>query len=245
MTDVISCVMLTTTRRSRLRSAALAALAAQQGAPAFELVVVTDDDDPMTPPEFAVASKASNVILYRRTDWSCLAEKRNAACRLAAGRWITIWDDDDWSSPWRLLTLQRMAQTDAEIAGNATIFWHELVGPMRNTVRYTSPTHAYVVGGTLAFKKDLWHEVEFTDRKGDEGWWTVDALRAGARLGITNQPYVAMVHGDNIANKAPFRVNPATHEVHNGAEYTWLGAREVALEHMGKEALERFEAAVA
>lgn len=237
--------MLTTTRRSRLRSASLAALGAQQGVSSFELVVVTDDDDPVTPTELTVASKASNVIVYRRTDWACLAEKRNAACRLAAGRWITIWDDDDWSSPWRLLMLQRMTQTDAEIAGNATIFWHELVGPARNTVRYTSPTRDYVVGGTLAFKKDLWHEVEFTDRKGDEGWWTHDQLRAGARLGVTNQPYVAMVHGDNISNKAPFRVNPTTREVHNGREYTWMGAREAVLEVMGQEALERFEAAVA
>ena len=94
-------------------------------------------------------------------------------------------------------------------------------------------------------QKDLWREVEFTDRKGDEGWWTLDQLKAGARLALTSEPYVAMVHGDNVANKAPFRVNPTTREVHNGAEYTWLGAREAALEVMGQDALERFEAAVA
>lgn len=241
---MISCVMLTTAKRSRLRSASLAALAAQRSCGAFELVVVTDDEDPIELHKLRVDSKASDVTLYRRTDWSCLAEKRNAACRLAQGRWITIWDDDDWSSPWRLMNVRRMAETSAQVIGNSTILWHELVGPARNTVRYTSPTPNYVVGGTLAFLKDLWHEAEFTDRKGDEGWWTHDQLKAGARLGVTSEPYVAMVHGDNISNKAPFRVNPTTREVHNGAEYTWLGARDTALEVMGAEALERFEAAV-
>lgn len=242
---MISCVMLTTTRRSRLRSASLAALAAQAGAGAFELVVITDDDDPVTPRELTVASKASDVVLYRRTDWASLAAKRNAACRLANGRWLTIWDDDDWSSPWRLRTLRRLAETRAQIIGNSTILWHELVGPARNTVRYVSPSPDYVVGGTLAFLKDLWHEAEFTDRRGDEGWWTLDQLKAGARLGLTVEPYVAMIHGDNISNKAPFRINATTHEVHNGAEYTWQGTREAVLEVMGAGALTRFEAAVA
>jgi len=236
--------MLTTSRRSRLRSAALAALAAQSGAGAFELVVVTDDDDPITPRELTVASKASDVTIYRRSDWTCLAEKRNAACRLAQGRWITFWDDDDWSSPWRLMMLGRMAACGYQIIGNSSILWHELVGPTRATIRYVSPSPTYVVGGTLAFLKDLWHEVEFTDRKGDEGWWTIDQLKAGARLGITNEPYVAMIHGDNAVNQQSFRVNPTTHEVHDGAEYTWLGARATAVEVMGQAALERFEAAI-
>lgn len=199
----------------------------------------------MTPREFTAASKASDVVVYRRTDWSCLAEKRNAACRLANGKWLTIWDDDDWSSPWRLMMLRRMAESNAQIIGNSTILWHELVGPARNTVRYVSPTPDYVVGGTLAFLKDLWHEAEFTDRKGDEGWWTHDQLKAGARLMLTSEPYVAMVHGDNISNKAPFRVNPMTREVHNGREYTWMGGRDHVLEVMGQVALERFEAAIA
>lgn len=237
--------MLTTTRRSRLRSAALASLAAQSGAGSFELVVITDDDDPVTPRELTVASKAADVTVYRRTDWPCLAEKRNAACRLAAGKWITFWDDDDWSSPWRLMMLRRLAETNAQIIGNATILWHELVGPARNTVRYVSPTPDYVVGGTLAFRKDLWHEVSFADHNGDEGWWTLDQLKAGARLALTSEPYVAMVHGDNVVNRRPFRVNSTTHEVHDGPEYTWLGGRDTALEAMGAAALEHFEAAVA
>lgn len=247
---LISCVMLTTKSRSRLRSAALAALRDQTETPRFEVIVVGDEDDEtLTTRDVmrATGHKPIQVVTYKRPTWASLSDKRNTACDLAAGDWITFWDDDDWSAPTRLHDTVNVIKTHgAEIVGVRSILWHELCSTMRRTVEYVSPDPGYVVGGTLAFKKALWKKASFKDQPGDEGWWTLDRYKDGARLFPTWYPYVAMVHGGNVANRKEFRVNELTGEVHDGAEFKLRrGDRNVVLEVMGKEALEQFEAAVA
>jgi len=242
--------MLTTASRSRLRSAALAALRDQVDVPRFELIVVTDDDDPVTARQItqAISYTAVKVTVYKRAAWRSLSEKRNVACAFARGDWLTFWDDDDWSAPTRLRgtadTIE--AYKDAEMIGVRQMLWHELVGPTRHTIEYVAPVPGYVVGGTLTFRSRVLQQHPFENIAGDEGWWTLKRHEEGRVLVPIWFPYVAMIHGGNTANPRNFRVNEQTGQVHDGIEFTLRhGGREVVREIMGDDALARFEAAVA
>lgn len=249
---LISCVMLTKPSRARLRAASLAALAAQAfDPPRFELIVVGDEDDAALTARTIMHQaglKPVNVVVHKKTTWESLAAKRNTACDLAAGDWVTLWDDDDWSASNRLDAVRRVITTypEVEIVGVRSILWHELVSTSRRTVEYVAPVPDYVVGGTLTFRRSLWAKEPFVDLPGDEGWWTLARVKVGASLRPTWFPYVAMIHGDNVVNHRAFRVNGVTEEVHDGPEYKVVkGNREAALRVMGEAALVRFEQAVA
>lgn len=237
----LSCVMLTTARRARLRAAALAAYA-QQHDPGAEVELVIASEDAVTgplPPTARVVATAPGLTL---------AQKRNAAVAHAVGDWVTFWDDDDYSGPFRLDQAVRATRANPDLFGQAAIWFHELTTARRYTYRYTyQGPEPYLVGGLLGFRRDLWEAHPFIDQAtvGDEGWWTLDRLRAGARVEPTLIAYVAMLHGGNVSNRELPRVDEASKRVLSDSFWAWKGARDTAQLLLGPAMLAAFEEAVA
>jgi glycosyltransferase involved in cell wall biosynthesis len=95
---LVSCILLTThPKRAAFVPDALRSFRAQTH-PGCELVVVNDGPVPLV----ARAPDVQVVNLPARDRRWTLGEKRNAGVRLARGRWVATWDDDDISLPGRI-----------------------------------------------------------------------------------------------------------------------------------------------
>lgn len=111
---------------ARFRAATVAVRCLErQTYPSRELVVVNSSGRPFfgRAPGFAREVEAAPATL---------GELRNIGCAHAGGEWLAQWDDDDWSSPWRLaaqmacrregacVLLSRQARVDVR-AGTAAL----------------------------------------------------------------------------------------------------------------------------
>lgn len=249
MTPTLSIVMITMASRARLRTIVLDQLLAQ--ARPFggdvEFVLGLDTGDTTITYDDATKIQASGVA-YRaiRGTWPTVAQKQNATVGAACGRWVTLWDDDDWSAPDRLTkTFEAIVTTGGDLIGVERIHYHELTSPDRRTVAFTTP--AVVVDGLVTFRRKLWEAAPFEvkSKYGDVGDWIVQRTRAGATVRTTTFDYVAMIHGTNATRARPFRVDPVNGEVFDGPrEFKLVGGRDAAATIMGDAMLARYEAAV-
>lgn len=240
---MFSAIMLTTSLRSKLRPCAIRCFLRQSQAPERELIIASEDDLP------EVANDISNeprIRFVKTPKGLSLPDKRNAAIEEARYPWITFWDDDDWSSQIRLASVAQAIRLnrDAAIIGQSWIYFHELRSERRFTYRYEYPNLGYVVGGPMAFDRSLWIANKFRayETGGDEGWWTIDRIKSGVKVGRTDMLYVAMLHGNNAQNRDLPRVVEG--RVLSDSYMKLIGGREVAHTILGS-ALDRFEEAVA
>jgi hypothetical protein len=236
--------MLTTAKRTRLAKCALRCFLRQQQAEfAHELIIASEDDLEIG----CNYDGGFRVQVVKTPPGLSLPDKRNAALAHARYPWITFWDDDDWSSSFRLHETTRAIRDNpmAHIVGQPWIYFHELRSERRYTYLYRYPNDGYVVGGPMAFKKTLWEAQPFRayETVGDEGWWMMDRYKDGAIIGQTNILYLAMLHGDNTQNKDLPRVGTSG-VVLSDTYMKFLGGREAAYGLAGGE-LARFEEAVA
>lgn len=241
--------MITMASRARLRAIVLDQLLAQ--ARPFgndvEFVLGLDADDTTITYDDAAKIQTSGVT-YRavRGTWPTVAQKQNATIGATRGRWVTLWDDDDWSAPDRLAkTFEAIATTGGDLIGVERIHYHELTSPDRRTVEFTTP--AVIVDGLATFRRKLWEAAPFEvkSRYGDVGDWIVQRTRAGATVRTTVFDYVAMIHGTNATRAQPFRVDPVNGKVFDGPrEFKLIGERDAAATVMSEPTLQRFEAAV-
>lgn len=242
--------MITMASRARLRAIVLDQLLAQ--ARPFgndvEFVLGLDADDTTITYDDAAKIQTSGVT-YRavRGTWPTVAQKQNATIGATRGRWVTLWDDDDWSAPDRLTkTFEAIAATGGDLIGVERIHYHELTSPDRRTVEFTTP--AVIVDGLVTFRRKLWEAAPFEVKStsGDVGDWIVQRARAGATVRTTTFGYVAMIHGTNATRARPFRVDPINGKVFDGPrEFKLVGGRDTAAAIMGDAALAQYEAAVA
>ena len=248
----LSIVMITMASRARLRAIVIDQILAQAGAAGgagdIEFVLGLDADDRSMAYADAVKLQASRVALRAvRGTWPTVTQKQNAAIGAARGRWVTLWDDDDWSGPDRLTkTFEAIAATGGDLIGVERIHYHELTSPDRRTVAFTTP--AVIVDGLATFRRKLWETAPFEikSQHGDVGDWIVQRARAGATVRTTTFDYVAMIHGTNATRARPFRVDPVNGEVFDGPrEFKLIGGRDAAAAIMGDAALAQYEAAVA
>jgi hypothetical protein len=242
--------MITMASRARLRAIVLDQLLIQ--ARPFgvdvELVLGLDADDATITYADATKIQASGVACQAvRGTWPTVAQKQNATIETTRGRWVTLWDDDDWSGPDRLAkTFEAIATTGGDLIGVERIHYHELTSPDRRTVEFTTP--AVIVDGLATFRRKLWEAAPFEVKScyGDVGDWIVQRTRAGATVRTTVFDYVAMIHGTNATRAQPFRVDAINGKVFDGPrEFKLVGGRATAAAIMGDAMLTQYEAAVA
>lgn len=241
--------MLTMPSRKAFRRLALRCLFGQVSPPPFELIVALDEGDHLAFDDATILVDSGIPRQVITGTWATVADKQNAAIALARGTWVTLWDDDDWSSPDRLAdTAAAIARAPgAGIVGPPSIFYHELIGKDRRTLQFTTGVH--VVDGCSTFKRALWEANPFPVKSkfGDVGDWIVRRVRAGTTYEPTSFTYVAMVHGKNATMPArPFRVDPKTGVVHDGPnDYKVIGDRTTVLGWLDTTTLAAYEAAAA
>ena len=250
MRPLISIVMLTMPSRARFRAVTIPQLLAQRGIQGhdelIELVIAFDTGDSLSL-DHAAAIKSAGIKL-RRVDavWPTVTDKHNAAIDAATGEWIMLWDDDDWAADDRLVnTIWGISDADDlghNLVGMRDILYHELVGPARLTVRFTTP--AVIVDGLATFRRSLWERTPFEvkSKHGDVGDWIVRRHRENVGCTYITFGYVAMIHGTNATRAQPFRVDPVNRQVFDGpVEFAVLGGREVTAQLIGEDVLVAFE----
>lgn len=202
MNELISCIMPTWNRRSFVPLAISCFLA--QDDEARELVVIDDGSEPV----YDLMPHDRRVRYVHLNGRSTIGAKLNFGVRVARGELLALWADDDWHAPWRL-SWQRSRLADqprAEICGSDSILFWDWPGRRAARYWYTAmhrPTTAYMLGGTLFFRRSFWLERQFPDVSQAED----NAFIAG-RLGVDRfgqqravfdggDYYVAMLHGGN------------------------------------------------
>ena len=110
MNPLITCLCLTRSRREWLPKA-IACFQAQTHEPR-ELLIVADQPSDVE----GLVPDAPNIhVLYAP---GVVGTKRNIGSDAAAGEFIAVWDDDDWSEPGRLADqVARLLETGKSVTG--------------------------------------------------------------------------------------------------------------------------------
>lgn len=155
---MISCVCVTTAARSWCLPLAVEAFRRQtyQG---DELLVVSDGS---AVPDCPPGDRCRRVHLVgTRT----LGAKRNEAVLMARGDVIVCWDDDDVHHPRRLETIAELMAQGARAVGSVQLVWVDLFSDLRWRYVYRGQ-RPYLVGGSMAFRKDDWEAAGGYDEAG-------------------------------------------------------------------------------
>lgn len=242
-----SAILPTTQRRRTFLPLAFDSLV-RQNADDVELIVVTEDTIAFEQAQREFTRTGLPGSAHLTPNGISLGVKRNMACELAQGEWITFWDDDDWSRSDRLDQTRTLCSPDVVLVGSQTMLVHELVDERRRTVayRYRQPPNdvsyppKFFVGGLLTFRQELWQRQPFgDDRMGEEAWWQI-RLGTFPAAELTDDPtlYVSMLHGHNTAyQRASLPSGDPTHS-------PWKDLNSLG-ELMGIECLQRYEFAAA
>lgn len=208
---LITAIMPTTLSRRKLIPAAIRGFARQTFEDAVLLVGIDDGDEGLIN---VVIDEAKTNCIRNRVEfhfgkWPSIGAKRNSMCMVANTPWIAFWDDDDWNAPTRL-ELTAEAITDApDIVGSTTMLIHEILDERRRTWCYRyNGLDKYLVGGLLAFRRDLWRRNPFDNTgiestNGEDGWWVLRALKMpGVKYIDLGDPllYCAFLHKHNTGN---------------------------------------------
>ncbi len=153
---MVSCIMPTYNRPDFLAQAVL--YFNRQDYPNKELIIVFNSIDDL-PSGFQAYD---NIKLVQSSSSYSIGAKRNIACKLSDGDIIVQWDDDDWYASDRISRqVKPIIDGVCDITAlNNTLFFV----PGKKTFWYSTPelfksmcTHG-VLGGTLAYRKDLLSE---------------------------------------------------------------------------------------
>jgi glycosyltransferase involved in cell wall biosynthesis len=194
---LVSCIMPTRNRRRFVGQAIWYFL--RQDYEPRELLILDDGDDPV---DDLVPSDPR--ISYRRLDGRrSLGAKRNLACELSAGELIAHWDDDDWIAPNRLsLQVRELLASGADACGASELLHYAPMTGEAWAYRYPAGGHPWLAGGTLLYRRSLWHAVRFQDVNVGEDSAFVRRLPPDRVHAVADRSfYVAVLHGANTAAK--------------------------------------------
>jgi glycosyltransferase involved in cell wall biosynthesis len=172
----------------------LRALAAQEGAPAFEVVVVDDGSTDGTP-ELAEREGAQVV----RVPPGGPARARNAGARAARGSVLAFTDADCFPTPGWLAAACRALEGADLVQGSVLPEPGVPVGPFDHTIWVTRP-HGLFETANLVVRRDLfdrlggfesWLMPSDGKELGEDVWFGWSARRAGARIAFAAD---ALVH---------------------------------------------------
>jgi glycosyltransferase involved in cell wall biosynthesis len=183
----------------------LAALAAQEGAPAFEVIVV---DDGSTDATARVAERAPLDVRLVRQDGRGPARARNAGARQAGGDVLAFTDADCFPTPTWLAAALR-ALDGADLVQGAVLPEPGIdVGPFDRTI-WVTRAHGLFETANLVVRRELydalggfesWLVPRDGKELGEDVWFGWSARRAGARVRFAP---------DALVHHAVFRGGPA------------------------------------
>jgi hypothetical protein len=171
----------------------------RQDAQDIELVVVDSGSD-----DIAKLAHGPRTRYIRIKDEVSLGELRNIACDAATGQTIIHWDDDDWSSRWRVsYQLKELAAASwAEVSGLDSVIFANRSHTRAWLYSYRCSRQPWLAGGTLCYHRSFWHGHPFQDVSEGEDTrfvWTTDP--AALHACDVNTFYVAHVHRRNTSVK--------------------------------------------
>lgn len=187
--ELISCLCVTH-NRVPLLARAVECFRQQTHAPRELLIVHLESDDATR--SYVTSLHDANIRGVALPGAPTLGAQRNASVELAGGKYVAIWDDDDWHAPTRLAEQLDAIHTSRAI-GCALIrltLYHQ---PTRRA--YLSHRRAWE--GTLVALRE--HMPKYPDLPRGEDTPLLRELMASGRLFPLNRPelYVYVFHGDN------------------------------------------------
>lgn len=186
----VSCLLLTKNRREFLRRAVRYFI--DQTYPNKELIVVADSFSDI---EGCVPVSSSISVLYHP---GCIGEKRNAGCHIARGKYIAVWDDDDWQHPDRIATQVRLLEAGAHITGNPRARFHDLTSGRQ--LRYANPA-TLLVGSTIMFRKEDWLEHPYPEIQVQEDSQFISKFSAAGIARDSTDLTIPFIHSHNTSQK--------------------------------------------
>ena len=194
---LVSCIMPTSERLSFIPEAIRCFL--RQDYPNLELVIVDDGVHPVGP----VLPNDARLRLIALPQKKNVGAKRNMACALTRGEYIAHWDDDDWYPVDRIRRqVAALEQTQAQICGTGTFFFHDALAGRAWRYRYRHGGRSWVGGNTLAYRKSWWTGHPFPEIQVGEDSRFVWSAPAGAVRDLeAPELCVARIHPGNTSPK--------------------------------------------
>lgn len=130
-----------------------------------------------------------------------IGAKRNLGCRMAQGKIISHQDSDDlFKNDWLTKSAEHLLKTGADMTGLSSAYFYQ---PNKTLYLYQHnknfASRAYVVGGTMCYKRSFWEQHPFQDRMLGE-----DLALSNECNNIIEHDYingfVAILHGNNTSS---------------------------------------------
>ncbi|HWR36375.1 MAG TPA: glycosyltransferase family A protein [Clostridia bacterium] len=195
--------MPTTDRRRQFIPRAVACYLAQTWQEK-ELVVVDDGAAPM----WDLVQHVPGIVYLRYPPRMNVGRKRNIACEHSAGDVIAHWDDDDWSTPDRLVVqADRLLGTKKPLSGDGSLLFWDV---RTNDASIYAGGKDYACGSTLMYRKDFWEQNRFLGVEcGEDSNFVGRAARLGkldVREDSEVRPVViATIHHGNTSARSPYQ----------------------------------------
>lgn len=166
-----------------------------QSYPDKELIILDDEDSPSFPDGVTLPT----VRYFRNARRLTVGKKRNLCCERAGGEIILHFDDDDWSSPHRMLAQVRRIQEVTAVTGFRSLVFFD----GERFSRFTGQSK-YALGTSLAYFRTWWEVHQFEDVMIGEDNIFVKAAVLSEQLDSIQEPVhiIARIHIGNTSRKS-------------------------------------------
>ena len=151
MGPLVSCIMPTYNRRGFIPHALH--YWERQDYDNKELLVLDDGIDPV---EDLIPNDSRIQYVRLLPPRMRLGAKLNYGCSQVAGRYIALWDDDDWYSPSRLTRQVRALEAGFNVCGCADLLYYDIVKGKAFRYRYPTGLPPFLLGSTQCFTHEQW-----------------------------------------------------------------------------------------
>lgn len=175
MGDLVTCLCITTRSRRAWFANALMCFENQTYGPR-ELLVVTDDDRDNFLLDIAMVHDLK-IRVHVDGSPQTIGEKRNLGCQIADGEIIAHFDDDDWSSEWRL---GNQIETLKRTGNSVTAYNKMKFTDGQNWWLYDGLLQSVGIGTSLCYRKDFWNLHRFQPKQvAEDNAFISEARRCG------------------------------------------------------------------
>jgi len=195
---LVTCIMPTANRRAFIPGAIQCFQS--QDYENCELVVIDDGTDSVA----NLVPDDERISYVQLDSHPSLGGKRNLACQMARGEFIVHWDDDDWSSPFRISTQMQamMTRPEIDICGLQSLYFYDPSRAQAWLYSHPPGSRAWLSGNTLCYRKSLWQKKPFPEINEGEDTLFVWAVSERQMLALRNPNiFVATIHPQNTSPK--------------------------------------------
>lgn len=202
---LVTCLCLTMEGRKDFLSRAIESFRGQTY-PNRELLIVADrfDNYPGMPDQSGAPTGSiwceSNIdIMVSPRGKLNIGQKRNVGCASASGNIILHWDDDDYSSRFRIThQVHELETTSKAVTGYSGMKFTD--GASWWQFRYQS--RGYVLGTSLAYLKSWWVDHPFLDQQIEDPGFVAAAREAGQLAEVPDIDMMyATIHAGNSSKR--------------------------------------------